>query len=90
MKLVPGLLFGLIASCFIACSTPAPATDTTGTRGDEFTVCLTPGPDTGTTDKRPDGFGLTYEWTAGSLPPPGHYEYNISVGPTGQGEMVMS
>ncbi len=27
----------------------------------------------------PDDFSLTYEWAAGSLPPPHHYEYTITV-----------
>jgi hypothetical protein len=44
---------------------------------------------------RPDDFHLTYRWQEGSLPPPYHYEYTITisstgqVSPTGQGEIVM-
>lgn len=29
----------------------------------------------------PDDFTFTYTWAAGSVPPPGHYEYTIVIGP---------
>lgn len=48
-------------------------------------ACSTPG----ATNTRPDDFNVTYEWQEGSLPPPFHYEYRITVQPTGQGEVVM-
>jgi hypothetical protein len=38
---------------------------------------------------RPDDFHITYEWQEGSLPPPHHYEYTITISPTGQGQIVM-
>lgn len=43
----------------------------------------------GGTGAAPDDFTLRYEWRAGSLPPPYHYEYTISVGPDGGGVIVM-
>ena len=47
--------------------------------------CLTPS----ATNSRPDDFSITYQWQEGSLPPPFHYEYRITLQPTGQGEVVM-
>jgi hypothetical protein len=38
---------------------------------------------------RPDDFSLQYEWREGSLPPPYHYEYTISIAPDGRGQVVM-
>jgi hypothetical protein len=38
---------------------------------------------------RPDDFSLTYKWQEGSLPPPYHYEYTITVSSAGQGTIVM-
>lgn len=37
---------------------------------------------------RPDDLALRYEWYAGTMPPPYHYEYTITVGPGLQGEIV--
>ena len=37
---------------------------------------------------RPADFGLRYDWREGSLPPPYHYEYTISVSPEGDGTIV--
>jgi hypothetical protein len=37
---------------------------------------------------RPKGFTLQYDWCAGSMPPPHHYEYTIHVGPGLRGEIV--
>ena len=31
----------------------------------------------------PADFTVTYEWQEGSLPPPHHYSYRITIGPTG-------
>src|SRR5581483_4503008 len=38
---------------------------------------------------RPDDFALEYRWREASLPPPYHYEYTITIKPTGHGEIVM-
>lgn len=35
----------------------------------------------------PSDFELTYEWHAGSIPPPYHYEYLIHVNADGRGEI---
>jgi hypothetical protein len=37
---------------------------------------------------RPRDFVLQYDWRAGSMPPPHHYEYTIRIGPGLQGEVV--
>ncbi len=37
---------------------------------------------------RPADFCLRYEWHAGTVPPPGHYEYTIRAGPDLHGEVV--
>ena len=37
---------------------------------------------------RPEDFTLQYDWCAGSMPPPYHYEYTIRIGPDLQGEIV--
>jgi hypothetical protein len=37
---------------------------------------------------RPADFALRYEWHAGTMPPPGHYEYTIQAGPDLRGEVV--
>lgn len=37
----------------------------------------------------PADFELTYQWVAGSMPPPYHYEYMIRLTAAGQGEMVL-
>lgn len=39
--------------------------------------------------KRPDDFSVFYEWQEGSLPPPYHYEYQISLQSSGQGKITM-
>jgi len=39
--------------------------------------------------KRPDDFSVSYEWQEGSLPPPYHYEYQISLQSSGQGKVTM-
>lgn len=38
---------------------------------------------------RPD-YSLTYEYRAGSMPPPFHHEYTIRLGPHGAGEILYS
>ncbi|MFN8615510.1 MAG: hypothetical protein U0837_00265 [Dehalococcoidia bacterium] len=37
----------------------------------------------------PADFALTYTWQEGSLPPPGHYEYTITLDHEGHGEIVL-
>jgi hypothetical protein len=41
------------------------------------------------TDKRPRDFGVSYRWQAGSMPPPYHFEYTITIEARGHGEVVM-
>lgn len=36
---------------------------------------------------RPADFALTYAWSAGSLPPPHHYSYEVRVAANGKGEV---
>jgi hypothetical protein len=40
-------------------------------------------------DEAPADFGVDYEWRAGSLPPPFHYQFSIVVPPAGPATMVM-
>ena len=37
---------------------------------------------------RPDDFSVTYDWYEGSLPPPYHYEYTVSIAADGAGQVV--
>lgn len=37
---------------------------------------------------RPKDLTLQYDWCAGSMPPPYHYEYTVHIGPGLQGEVV--
>lgn len=37
----------------------------------------------------PDDFSIRYDWSEGSLPPPYHYEYTITLAADGSGLMVM-
>lgn len=37
----------------------------------------------------PEDFVLVYHWAEGSLPPPFHYEYTVTIGPTGEGTVEM-
>lgn len=37
----------------------------------------------------PNDFRILYEWQEGSLPPPYHYEYTITIEPDGRGQIVM-
>jgi hypothetical protein len=39
--------------------------------------------------QRPADFAVRYQWREGTLPPPYHYEYTISVSADGQGEVEM-
>lgn len=40
-------------------------------------------------DGAPADLQITYEWREGSLPPPYHYEYGVSLGADGAGEVTM-
>jgi hypothetical protein len=51
--------------------------------------CTTVNPTPNPLDTRPADFNLIYEWHEGSLPPPYHYEYAITIKPDGQGQIVM-
>jgi hypothetical protein len=39
---------------------------------------------------RPDDFAVEYEWRAGSLPPPYHYQYAVIIRSSGQSEIVLT
>jgi hypothetical protein len=43
----------------------------------------------GELQQRPADLAVVYRWREGTLPPPYHYEYSISVQPSGAGEIVM-
>ena len=49
-------------------------------------ACVTRG---ATPPSRPADLRVAYEWYEGSLPPPYHYEYAITVDSTGQGRMTL-
>jgi hypothetical protein len=51
--------------------------------------CAAMNPTPNPLDTRPSDFNLVYEWHEGSLPPPYHYEYTITLGPDGQGQIEM-
>lgn len=51
--------------------------------------CTAMNPTPNPLDTRPADFNVIYEWQEGSLPPPYHYEYSITIKPDGQGEIVM-
>ncbi len=53
------------------------------------TRCTTVTPTPNPFITRPTDFNLVYEWQEGSLPPPYHYEYTITIDPAGQGQLVM-
>jgi hypothetical protein len=36
----------------------------------------------------PADFSVTYEWRAGTMPPPYHYEYTVKMGPGNEGSVV--
>ena len=46
-------------------------------------------PSTGLPDTLPVDFNLHYDWQEGSLAPPFHYEYSITLESDGRGELVM-
>jgi hypothetical protein len=39
---------------------------------------------------RPGDFRVDYEWREGSLPPPYHYQYTMTVTPAGQGQIELT
>jgi hypothetical protein len=51
--------------------------------------CSEPPPEPPESASRPADFSIQYEWTEGSLPPPHHYEYSITVASSGQGQLVL-
>jgi hypothetical protein len=51
--------------------------------------CSTSPPEPPELASRPADFSVQYEWTEGSLPPPHHYEYAITVASSGQGQLVL-
>ena len=59
-----------------------------------FTVsclsCATSHPLTNEQNVRPDDFSVEYEWREGSLPPPYHYEYTVTIKSSGRGEIVLT
>lgn len=40
--------------------------------------------------QRPPDFSIRYEWLAGSMPPPFHYEYTVTIGSDGAGKVEYS
>jgi hypothetical protein len=53
------------------------------------TGCATMNPTPDPRNSRPADFKVVYDWQEGSLPPPYHYEYTITLAPDGQGQIVM-
>ncbi|HSD85669.1 MAG TPA: hypothetical protein VLG46_17535 [Anaerolineae bacterium] len=51
--------------------------------------CTTVNPTPNSLDSRPADFSIVYKWQEGSLPPPYHYEYTVTIDPNGQGQIVM-
>lgn len=51
--------------------------------------CARAGPTNEPDETLPDDFRLDYHWQAGTMPPPHHYEYDISIDATGRGEITM-
>jgi hypothetical protein len=61
--------------------TPTP-TERTVVEEEEGIVKQTPMP-----TERPEDFKVIYYWDVGSLPPPHHYSYTITIGPDAEGEI---
>ena len=53
------------------------------------TGCTAMNPTPNPLDTRPADFKVIYDWQEGSLPPPYHYEYIVTLAPDGQGQIVM-
>jgi hypothetical protein len=53
------------------------------------TGCAAMNPTPDPLNSRPADFKVVYDWQEGSLPPPYHYEYTITIEPGGQGQIVM-
>ena len=53
------------------------------------TGCAAMNPTPDPLNARPADFKVVYDWQEGSLPPPYHYEYTITLEPDGQGQIVM-
>lgn len=71
----------LVSACDPA-NLPAQPTRATSTSTTESTV--TPG----SSDAVPADLSVTYEFRAGSMPPPYHNEYTVTIGPGTQGKVV--
>jgi hypothetical protein len=41
------------------------------------------------TDTRPEDFAVRYRWETGSLPPPYHYEIDLTLGPDDEGRLAL-
>src|SRR4051812_20811553 len=88
------LLIGVLAACDAGGGNPTP-TPLPG----NATPTVQPGPTRVATAiptavsvetppaQRPADFSLTYDWRAGSMPPPFHYEYTVSISPDGEGKV---
>src|SRR6266487_6876454 len=50
--------------------------------------CSAPQPTKVMQEKRPDDLAVEYQWRAGSMPPPYHYEYMFTIKPNGQSQIV--
>ena len=50
--------------------------------------CSAPHPGTGLQGKRPADFGVEYQWREASVSPPYHYEYSVTIKPTGQSQIA--
>ncbi len=71
---------------FAACDQGGGDTGTPAATIQTFTrPTKTPG---GKMKPQPADFSVSYEWRAGTMPPPYHYEYSIHIGPGEQGQIV--
>ncbi|MEW6674069.1 MAG: hypothetical protein AB1427_20440 [Thermodesulfobacteriota bacterium] len=50
--------------------------------------CSATHPGTEQQGKRPGDFSVEYQWREASVPPPYHYEYSVTIKPTGQGQIA--
>jgi hypothetical protein len=66
----------------VSCSTPEAVIE-----DEEGIATPTPMPTTPMPAERPEDFRVIYNWDVGSLPPPHHYSYTITIGPGGEGEI---
>jgi hypothetical protein len=71
------ILLLIVATIFTACDVQQPASPTTGA------ATMTP-----PKPSAPADLALTYEYRAGSMPPPYHDEYTVTIGPGPTGNVV--